>query len=332
MGTGARHRRPSETTAWRAHGASMVRGALIGTVETVPGVSGGTVALVVGVYETLITSAGHLLSGVRRVVVDVPRGRGTGRAAAEFQNVNWRVIVPLLIGMLVALVLMARLIEDFVEDNPVQSKALFFGLVLASLWVPFSLAAKASRTFPDDESDEPTAVGRLGDARWTGRDVAIAAVAAVLAFVAVSIPPGSVEPTKPVIMLAAAIAVSALVLPGLSGSFILLTFGMYEETLSAVNERDLEYLAVFAVGAAVGLASFVKLLQWLLENHRRVALVVLTGVMVGCLRALWPWQDDDRTLQAPDEHVGAALGLAALGFAVVVAVLMVERRLARRAA
>ncbi|NEE03036.1 DUF368 domain-containing protein [Phytoactinopolyspora halotolerans] len=295
----------------------------MGTVETVPGVSGGTVALVVGVYETLITSAGHLLSGVRRAVVDVPRGRGTERAAAELRRVHWRVVVPLLIGMAAALVLMARLIEGFVEDQPIQSRALFFGLVLASVWVPFSLASRATRTPRSDDDIR-------ADGRWSGRDYLVGAGAAAAAFLVVSIPPGNVDPSKPMIMFAAAIAVSALILPGLSGSFILLTFGLYEATLSALNDRDLGFLAFFAAGATIGLASFVKLLQWVLEHHRRVTLVVLTGVMVGCLRALWPWQDDDRALQAPDEHIAAAAGLAALGFAAVLAVLAVERRVTGR--
>ncbi|WP_207782751.1 DUF368 domain-containing protein [Phytoactinopolyspora limicola] len=318
-GAGPRHRREPRPNTWLSRGVDVARGALIGTVETVPGVSGGTVALVVGVYETIITSAGHVLSGLRLALADLPRGRGGGRAREEFARVEWHVIVPLLIGMFAALVVMARLIEGWVEDNPVQSRGLFFGLVLASLAVPFSLASRAPRS-PDGTSGP-----------WSWREIAVAAGAGIVAFVVVSLPPGQVEPDPPFVLLAAALAVSALVLPGLSGSFILLTFGLYEDTLSAVNERDFGYLGVFMLGAALGLASFVKLLQWLLENHRRLTLVVLTGVMAGCLRALWPWQDEDRTLLAPGDHLGAAVGLAALGFAVVAAFVVVERRWARRA-
>lgn len=309
----SRHRRTADSPAWRLHGLNVARGALIGTVETVPGVSGGTVALVVGVYETAITSAGHVLSGVRRAVVDVPRGAGLSRARDDFAKAQWRVIVPLLIGMFAALVLMARLVESWVEDNPVQSRALFFGLVLASLWVPFSLASKGPGARP-----------------WGWRDVFVAAAAAGVAFVVVSLPPGEMEPTPLIVVLAAVVAVSALVLPGLSGSFLLLTFGLYERTLEAVNERELGYLGLFALGALVGLASFVKVLQWLLEHRRRITLVILTGVMAGCLRALWPWQDDDRGLLAPGDDLSAALGLAALGFVIVLAFILVERWWAAR--
>jgi putative membrane protein len=320
-----------DTPAWRSHTVNVVRGALIGTVETVPGVSGGTVALVVGVYETIITSAGHFLSGLRLAVADVPRGRGRSRAAAEFRHVSWSVLVPLLAGMFTALVIMARLIEGWVEDSPVQSRALFFGLVLASLWVPFSLAARASRESSSDATQAGTPRDVAADIAagpgrgWRWRDTILAGAAAVVAFAVVSLPPGHVEPAPLIVVGAAALTVSALVLPGLSGSFILLTIGLYEQTLSALNERDLGYLGLFMLGAAIGLASFVKLLQWLLEHRRKLTLVVLTGVMAGCLRALWPWQED-RALEAPGDHVGAAVGLAALGFALVLAFLIAERR------
>lgn len=298
------------------HLLNVVRGGLIGTAETVPGVSGGTVALVVGVYDDVIGSAGHFLSGLRLALVDVPRRRGWARAGAEFGRVKWGMIIPLLVGMVVALVIMARLMERWVHDYPVHTRALFFGLVLASLWVPYSLATRG----PD---------GRQADG-WRWRDAALAAVAAVAAYLVVSLPPGEVRPSPLVIVVAAAVAVSALVLPGLSGSFLLLTFGLYGPTLSAVNDRDFGYLGLFALGAFVGLATIVKVLQWLLEHRHRVTLVVLTGVMAGCLRALWPWQTESRQLLAPGEHTGAATGLALLGVAVVVAVLVTERRISAR--
>ncbi|MQA02114.1 MAG: DUF368 domain-containing protein [Streptosporangiales bacterium] len=303
------------SSSWPTHLLNVVRGALIGTAETVPGVSGGTVALVVGVYDAAIDGAGHLLSSVRCAIADVPRGRGWARAGEQFRLIRWRVIIPLVIGMFAALVVMARFMETWVHDYPIQTRGLFFGLVLASLWVPYSLADQAARLHGDDG--------------WRWRDAVVALVAAVAAYLVVSLPPGNLQPTPVVIVLAAAIAISALVLPGLSGSFLLLTLGLYAPTLGAVNDRDLGYLGLFALGAAIGLGSVVKVLQWLLEHRRRVTLVVLTGVMAGCLRALWPWQDGDRSLLAPGDHVPAAAGLAALGFVLVVAVILVERRVVR---
>ncbi|WP_286217364.1 DUF368 domain-containing protein [Paraoerskovia sediminicola] len=295
---------PPARASWGSYLLNALRGGLMGTAETVPGVSGGTIALMVGVYETVLKSAGHLLSGVRMGVTDVIRRRGTARAAEQLRQVAWAVVIPLLVGMAVALVVMSSLMEGWVEEYPVQMRALFFGLVLASLWVPYSLASSASRRSGDVE---PSQVG------WKPLDYAIAVVAAVAAFVIVSLPAGEVEPAPLVIVLSAAVAVSALVLPGLSGSFILLTIGLYQTTLGAVNDRDLGYLGWFALGAVLGLASVVKALQWLLENRRRVTLVVLTGIMAGSLRALWPWQDDDRALQAPGDDLWTAVAFGVGG-------------------
>ncbi|MEU9676062.1 DUF368 domain-containing protein [Streptomyces parvus] len=292
------------------HVFNAFRGALIGTAEAVPGVSGGTVALITGVYEKLIGGAGHLTSALRMGASDLPRGRGSARARAELRSVDWTVLVPLLVGMAVALVLAAKLIAPLVEEHPQSAYALFFGLVLASLWVPYSGSGQ----------------------RWTVGNYALCAVVAAGAFTLTGLPPGEM-PTHPVVVaLSGSIAICALVLPGISGSFLLLTMGLYEPTIDAVNERDFGYLAAFALGCALGLALFVKLLKWLLENHHHMTLVVMTGLMAGSLRALWPWQDDDRGLLAPSGSVGLSLALFALGAAVVIGVLVVEHRAQRKQA
>ncbi|SFA76630.1 putative membrane protein [Amycolatopsis marina] len=292
------------------HLLNAVRGGLIGTAEVVPGVSGGTVALVVGIYDDLIISAGHLVSGVRMAVTDLPRKRGNERAAAEFGKVKWPLVLAVLAGMAIAVLTMARLIAPLVEEHPEPSYAIFFGLVLASLWVPF----------------------RGSGQRWTPVHYLVALAFAAAAFVVTGLPPAEVEPNPVLVAGAAAIAVCALVLPGLSGSFLLLTFGLYTVTMDALNARDLGYIATFALGAIFGLAFFVKLLQWLLEHHHHTTLVVMTGLLAGSLRALWPWQDEDRNLQAPADNAPLIFGLMALGFVVVVVAILIERRAqARRA-
>ncbi|NHD16243.1 MULTISPECIES: DUF368 domain-containing protein [Actinopolyspora] len=291
----------------RSYLANLVRGGLIGTAEIVPGVSGGTIALVTGIYEALIGSAGHLLSGLRMAVADVPRGAGLSRASAELRRVRWDVVLPALIGLVCAALIAAKLLEPVLHDHPVASNAVFFGLVLASLWVPISM------------------VGRP----WRASDVLTAVVVAAIAFVLTSLPPTSIAPNPVVVALAAAVAVCALVLPGVSGSFFLLSFGLYETTISALNDRDLGYIATFALGAVIGLGLFVKLLQWLLEHRRRITLVVMTGVMAGCLRALWPWQTEGRALQAPSGDAGVIALFFLLGVALVTAVLLVERLVLR---
>ncbi|MGH3737521.1 MAG: DUF368 domain-containing protein [Micromonosporaceae bacterium] len=290
--------------------AHLFRGGLIGVAEGIPGVSGGTIALVVGVYEILITSAGHLVSGVRLAVTDLVRGRGPARAREEFRQVRWDVVIPVAIGMLTMLVIAAKLLEPLLEHYPAPMRGLFLGLVLASVWVPVSMIR----------------------APWRPREIVAAVLAGVAAFVLTGLPPGNVTPTPVVVFFAAAVAITALTLPGVSGSFLLLTMGLYAPTIAAVNDRDLGYLAIFAAGALLGLAVFVKVLQWLLEHRHRITLAVMTGLIVGSLRALWPWQDDHRALQAPGDQLGVTVLLFVVGASVVIGLMLVERRVAGSAA
>lgn len=296
----------------------LVRGALIGSVETVPGISGGTVALMTGVYERILLSAGHIISGLRLVVTDGLRGRGLIRARDELRQAHWRMLIPLGVGMVLALLATARLMEQLLHDHPVVMRALFLGLVLASLSVPYRLAANAN-------------AHRSRPGRWRGIDYVFAGAAAVAAMVVVSLPRGSLTPSTGVLVFAGAIAVAALALPGLSGSFLLLTMGLYEPTLGALNDRDLGYIGTFVIGCVIGLVTVVKLLQWLLERHRHLTLVILTGVMAGGMLALWPWTDDHGARLAPTEHVLASIMAFVVGILVVVAILVAEHKLADRA-
>lgn len=280
-----------------------VRGALIGIVEVVPGVSGGTVALIIGIYEDLIDSAGHLARGMVRAVLDLPRGRG-GRAAVEhLRQVKWPVVLPAGVGMLIAVVVAAGVLGPLLAEHPVQTRALFTGLIAASIVVPVRM------------------VGR----RWLPREVVLAVVAAAAAFVLTGLPRlDPVDPPLVVVAVAAAVAVSALVLPGLSGSFLLLVMGLYAPTLAAVNDRDLVYLGVFALGAALGLGAFVSVLQWLLSERRGLTLAVMAGLMTGSLRALWPWQTEDGTAVAPDTDLTVPITLFVAGLVVVIVMLLAE--------
>lgn len=289
---------------------NLVRGALIGVAEVIPGVSGGTVALIVGVYETLINAIADMVLSLRQLL-----GLGTGKAsartsAATVRGLPWRILIPVAIGMFIALILGARFIEPLLAEHPVRMRALFFGLVLAGVFVPAHMVIRTS----------PGA--------WRAKDFAVGAVAAIVLFWLTGVPPANIaDPGPIVIVAAAAVAICALVLPGVSGSFLLLSVGMYETTISAVNNRDLGYIALFGLGAVIGLASFVTLLRWLLANRARITLVIITGLMVGSLRALWPWQSVDRDLLAPSTDIGMVLLLFIAGVLAVVGLLLIERRL-----
>ncbi|WP_313822364.1 DUF368 domain-containing protein [Citricoccus sp.] len=303
---------------------NLVRGALIGAVETVPGVSGGTVALVVGIYHQIIDSAAHLISAVRRLITGPDRAAGMREHLAL---VHWKVVLPVALGMLLAVFTAAGPMADAMENHPVQMRALFFGMVLASVAVPVRMMLQGLAT----ERFRAVASGRDPAAVRLRAGHVIAGIgAAVATFLLVSLPPASVEAHPLVLVPAAMVAVSALVLPGLSGSFLLLTFGLYEPTLRAVDELDLAYLGVFALGMVLGLVLVVKLLKWLLDHRHTITLAVLSGVMVGGLRTLWPWQDESRALHAPGEGAGLVLLLFLAGFAVVALLLLVDARMQKR--
>ncbi len=271
---------------------NLLFGFLMGTADIVPGVSGGTVALILGIYERLI---GSIKAGAT-AAANLVRGRPK-EVGERLREVEWGLVIPLGIGIVSALVIGARVIEPLFEEYPVQLRALFFGLIAASIVIPWRAIL-----------------------RRTGRHLAIAAVAAVLAFALVGIPPGHItDPALILVFLAATIAICAMILPGVSGAFLLLVMGMYEPTLDALNRGDAAYVAVFIAGAAIGLGTFSKLLHFLLKNHHDVTMAALVGLMVGSLRALWPYQTEDRGLLAPPsaESMIIPVLLAGLGFLIV---------------
>ncbi|MFC5928300.1 DUF368 domain-containing protein [Cryobacterium melibiosiphilum] len=287
----------------------VIRGALIGVAEIIPGVSGGTIALIVGVYGTLIGSAGHLVRGVVRGVTDGVRGRGFAAAKQHCAQVQLRVLVPVAVGMVVAVLVAARLLAPLIDAHPEETRALFAGLIVVSLIVPI----------------------RMVGGRWTAREVLAAVAAAILTFGLTSIPSApTADPNLLVVVLAAAVAICALVLPGVSGSFLLLTVGLYAPTLEAVNDRDLAYIGAFALGAVLGLSLFVSGLEWLLEHKHRITLAIMTGLMVGSLRSLWPWQGETGALLPAGDNVGLAVGMFAIGIVIVAVLIVVESALVRR--
>jgi putative membrane protein len=284
---------------------NLIRGALIGVAEVIPGVSGGTVALIVGLYRKLIDAIADVVLAGRRLVTG-PRNE----VAPLLRGLPWAMLIPVAIGMVTAVILGARLIEPLLDAHPEQMRALFFGLVAAGIAVPLGILV---RTPPGGVSV---------------KDVVLIIVATIVAAVLTGLPPGDVsDPPLIVVFFAAAAAICALVIPGVSGSFLLLSFGLYETTISAVNDLDLTYLAVFALGAIFGLAAFVSLLRWLLDHQARITMAVIVGLMLGSLRALWPWQDADRNLLAPSSDVLSVILLALAGVAIVAVLLWVERRL-----
>ncbi len=272
---------------------NYVRGIIMGSADLVPGVSGGTMALVTGIYERLVATV-RAFTGLPVAVV-----RGRGREGVR--KVEWLLLLPVLAGMGTAIVAGAGIVPQLLEDHPERTSALFLGMIVASLPIPWRMI--------EDRS---------------GRSWWLAVVGAIVAFVLSGLPPGSIDdPAMVVVFLAAAVAICAMILPGVSGSYLLLVFGMYQVTLDAVHERELAYVAVFALGALTGLALFSRVLGWLLEHHHGTTMALLVGLMVGSIRALWPWQEgDERTILAPSGGTSEIVQVAAfalVGFVLVTA-------------
>lgn len=298
----------------------LARGFLIGSAELVPGVSGGTIALVTGVYDQLIDSASHVVSAAKTLVTGPHRVSG---ALAELRRTDWFLVIPVLLGMATAVFTIAGVMESFVSSNPELARGLFFGLVAASIAVPL-------RMLPARGPRQPILLGALAFL-----------AAAALAFWMTSLAGGADVENPPLIAVffVASIAICALVVPGVSGSFFLLAVGMYSTTLRAVDDRDFGYLGIFMLGAILGLAVFVNILKYFLHNHRWWTLLVMAGLMLGSLRALWPWQAEAEIgadgeahgaggLLAPADPVLGPVLLAALGAIVVVVLIMVEAKFA----
>lgn len=281
----------------RALPRHFLYGLLMGAADAVPGVSGGTVAFIVGIYDRLIASIGEAFHAILAII------RLDGRTArSRLRAIEWSLVLPLAAGIATALVIAAGVVLTLLERFPEGSRALFLGMVAASVAVPWKRILERTR------------------ATWF-----IAAIGAIAAFAFTGFPPGTVADPSPVQILGAAmVAICAMILPGVSGAFLLLVLGMYEPTLDAVHNRDLGYVAVFGAGAVLGLGSFSLVLGAALRRYHDETMALLVGLMIGSLRALWPWQTDDRGLLAPS-GAGSALTVIAIAIAGFTAVFALER-------
>lgn len=275
----------------------------MGSADIVPGVSGGTVALVLGIYDRLIRNVSTGAHSLKQLL----QRDGTG-FMQTLRRIEWIWLASLLGGILLAVFLLSSVIETLLHEQPVRMSALFLGLIIGSIWVALRMLDKV------DGISVALMLG-IGGAMFlllglrSDTEVADNAVEAV---------------TKSwwVFFLAGAIAICAMILPGISGSFILVMLGMYTEVLGAVNDRDFTVLIAFAVGCVVGLALFSTLLNWLLERYHRWVLAAMIGLMLGSTRVLWPWPNgtNTTTLSMPSDDVIVPTLIVGVGAAVVVIV------------
>ncbi len=257
----------------------------MGAADVVPGVSGGTIALVLGIYERLVLSIRNGSTALGRLI------KGDGRGAGDsIKKVDWGFLVPLLVGILLAILSLAHLIETLLKDHPEEMAGLFTGLIAGSVVIAWRLVKN-----------------------WDATAITILIAVTVAMFVLLGLREGTSDTTvgqltNPAVwafFLAGAVAICAMILPGISGSFLLVLLGMYGPVLEAVNDRALSTLVVLAAGMVLGLALFSQLLSWSLEHHHDKVVAALIGLMAGSLRVLWPWPDglDSTVLGAPGSNL-----------------------------
>lgn len=291
---------------------TVLRGFCMGAADVVPGVSGGTVALVLGIYHRLVAAiqAGSSALG-HFVKADIAGGM------EKLRSVEWRLLIPLLTGILLAVASLSHLLETLLEEQPVEMAGLFLGLVGGSVVVAWQLL----------------------QVRDVTRLVTLA-VSAVVLFAVLGLSEGTTEesvsqtadPAVWAFFAAGAVAICAMILPGVSGSFLLVVLGMYGAVLGAVNDRDLVVIAAFGLGCVVGLALFSQVLHWALHTHYDTVMAGLIGLMLGSTRVLWPWPGgvESTALDTPSGDVAVPLALMLGGFAVVIVVDAIGRRLEHR--
>ena len=238
-----------------------LKGMAMGAADVVPGVSGGTIAFIAGIYEELLGS----ISNVNLELLKILRSEGI---KAAWKYVNGSFLVSLLTGIFISILSLAKTISWLLENQPILLWSFFFGLVLASVFYIVKQITK-----------------------WNFFTVVILIIGTLGAYYITTLNPLVNEDSSLLFMfLAGAIAIIAMILPGISGSFILVLLGAYKPILTAVTDRDFKIVASVGLGAIIGLLSFSRVLNWLFAHHKNYTLAVLTGFIIGSLNKIWPWK------------------------------------------
>ena len=253
-----------------------VKGACMGAADVIPGVSGGTIAFITGIYDQLIGSINSINGEAIKLFF-------SGRFKEFWKHINGSFLVSLFCGILFSVLTLAGLMQYLLEHHPIQTWAFFFGLIVASSI--FILK---------------------GIEGWNMKHVIFVILGIILGVVVCTLSPTQTPDALWFIFLSGAIAICAMILPGISGSFILLILGKYKFIMGAITGltsgaavgESMVILSVFAVGAVCGLLSFSKFLHWLLGRHHKQTLLVLAGFIIGSLVKVWPWSNMEAIVTA----------------------------------
>lgn len=270
----------------------------MGAADVIPGVSGGTIAFITGIYDEFVGS-------IARIDAEAVRMLLKGRIRDFWAHINGWFLLSVVAGIGVSVVTLAGLMQTLLTDFPIQTWAFFFGLIVASSI--FILK---------------------GISGWKVREVLLTILGVILGVTICTLSPTQTPDALWFIFLSGALAICAMILPGISGSFILLILGKYQYIMGAISGlaagedfgRNLMILGVFLIGAAVGILGFSKFLHWLLARWNKETLIVLAGFIIGSLVKVWPWSNAEALVQAETTgsmHIGGAVLFAVIGFSLV---------------
>lgn len=265
----------------------FLKGYAMGAADVVPGVSGGTIAFITGIYETLLESISNFDSSLLRI------WKKEGFKAV-WQKVNGSFLAVLIFGIASSIITLAKVVEYLLHNHPIQVWSFFFGLVLTSVWL----------------------VGRTVE-KWDTKSIIALIIGTAIAYTVTILPPFADSANLFYILFCGSLAICAMILPGISGSFILILLGAYTTVLGAISaliSAILDFntaaimsngsvIAVFGIGCVIGLLSFSKLLNYLFKTAKNTVIAVLTGFLIGSLNKIWPWKE---TLTSFVKHAGEA--------------------------
>ena len=340
----------SGRTIWRQAGKPLANGFLIGLANIIPGVSGGTLALVLGIYGRLMTAIGGVDWRLARAALSVACFRKGAWAAfaAEWRRADLTFLALIGVGAVAAILGTSHFMSWVLRNHLAPSYAFFFGLVLVSMacpfryltrrswreWTAFVLAAVLTVAITAGVSDaRKLEKAEAKAARAEQRLAAEGGEEAAPSAFSLRVPSAG---EAALIVAAAMLAISAMILPGISGSFVLLLLGVYFRILEAINQRELAVLGLFAAGAAIGLAVFARLMTWMMRRWLNQTLAFMIGLMAGSLYAIWPFKQVVTVGGEPvilgnvwpaafDGECGLSLLMFAVGAALVLVFLAIDK-------
>ena len=236
----------------------LIRGLLMGSADIVPGVSGGTIALITGIYGHLIEAISNIRFGFLKPLV---KGDFKGFWNQLLEEIDFKFFIPLILGIGIAFLTLAKVVTYCMEYHTALTYSFFLGLIIASAVILFRKIEKINI-----------------------KHVLCAVIGLILTYIFVSLNPIAANHSLLIIFISGMIAICAMILPGISGSFLLLLLGQYKYMLTALHEFHLSEIAVFAVGAVIGILGFSKILNFLLKNYEELTMAFLIGVMLGSLK------------------------------------------------